>query len=87
MEEVHTNNSLKKIPDILLKYIVPFVSLIVGLVLAWSALSSNVNNNAQAIELLNDRVYNNEKTINIVLQRLEGIDAKLEYIIKDIDNR
>lgn len=76
----------EKILGIAKNYIIPFIVFITGLAVAWSALNSSVKSNATAIEDLELRCTETERTTNLVLQRLSSIDAKLEYIIKEIDN-
>lgn len=76
----------EKILGIAKNYIIPFIVFITGLAVAWSALNSSVKSNAMAIEDLELRCTETERTTNLVLQRLSSIDAKLEYIIKEIDN-
>lgn len=76
----------EKILGIAKNYIIPLVVFITGLAVAWSTLDSSVKSNAMAIEDLELRCTETERTTNLVLQRLSSIDAKLEYIIKEIDN-
>lgn len=76
----------EKILGIVKNYIIPFIVFITGFAVAWSALDSSVKSNAMAIEDLELRCTETERATNLVLQRLSSIDAKLEYIIKEIDN-
>jgi len=75
----------EKILGIVKNYIIPFIVFITGLAVAWSALNSSVKSNAVAIEELEVKCSETERATNIVLQRLASIDAKLEYIVKEID--
>lgn len=82
------NNNFEKSEKILgiaRNYIIPVVVFICGLSVAWAILDSSVKNNALAIEELEFKCSEAERATNIVLQRLASIDAKLEYIVKEID--
>jgi hypothetical protein len=83
-----TNNLEKseKILGIAKNYIIPLVVFICGLAVAWAILDTSVKSNAFAIEKLEVRCAETERTTNLVLQRLSSIDAKLEYIVKEIDS-
>ena len=78
--------SSEKILGIAKNYIIPFIVFITGLAVAWSALDSSVKSNALAIDHLEVQCSEASSTINIVLQRLASIDAKLEYLVKEIDS-
>ena len=67
-------------------YVLPAIVFICGLSVAWAILDNSVSDNAYAISNLESRCSENEKTVNIVLQRLASIDTKLEYIIKEVDS-
>jgi len=84
----NTNNLEKseKILGIVRNYIIPLVVFICGLSVAWAILDSSVKNNALAIEELEVKCTETERITNLVLQRLSSIDAKLEYIVKEIDS-
>jgi len=78
--------SSEKILGIAKNYIIPFIVFITGLAVAWSVLDSSVKSNALAIDHLEVQCSEASSTINIVLQRLASIDAKLEYLVKEIDS-
>jgi len=83
------NNNLEKSEKILgiaRNYIIPLVVFITGLAVAWSVLDSSVKSNALAIDHLEVQCSDASSTINIALQRLASIDAKLEYLVKEIDS-
>lgn len=82
-----TNNLEKseKILGIARNYIIPLVVFICGLAVAWAILDTSVKSNTLAIEELEVKCSETERITNLVLQRLSSIDAKLEYIIKEID--
>lgn len=75
----------EKVLGAIKNYLVPLIVFICGLAVAWASLSGSVEINTYAIEDLERRCTNNEEATNIVLQRLSSIDAKLEYLIKEVD--
>ena len=81
----NTLEKSEKMLSIAKNYLIPAIVFICSLSVAWALLSGSVNDNALAIDGLEERCEENEKTVNIVLQRLASIDTKLEYIIKEID--
>lgn len=75
----------EKVLGVIKNYLVPLIVFICGLAVAWTALNGNVKINTYAIEDLERRSTKNEEVIDIVLQRLSSIDAKLEYLVKEVD--
>lgn len=71
--------------DVIKNYIIPVIITLVGIGVVWATLQSTVNSNALAIEAIDAKCTAQEVLIGEVLQRLAGIDAKLEFIIKTIE--
>jgi len=83
-----TNGSMNlKLLNILQTYVIPFIVSLVGAGMLWASLNNVVTSNVLAIGDLKVQCDQTESTINLVLQRLASIDAKLEYIIKEIDSK
>ena len=83
-----TNGSMNlKLLNILQTYVIPFIVSLVGAGMLWASLNNVVTSNVLAIRDLKVQCDQTESTINLVLQRLASIDTKLEYIIKEIDNK
>ena len=67
-------------------YIYPFIVIIIGLAIGWSALDNTVHANSKEIVKLELSCDDNEKVIGLILQRLSSIDTKLDFIVKEIDS-
>lgn len=82
-----TNNRSKatKISDFFRNIIIPILSVVFGAGMIWAGLKNKVDNNAYAISDLEVRCEQVEDDQNEIKQELSGINAKLEYIIKEID--
>jgi hypothetical protein len=74
----HTLNLIKN-------YVIPVMITLVGIGVVWTTLQGSVKSNTMAIESLGVRCTIQENLNAEILQRLAGIDAKLEFIIKTIE--
>lgn len=82
---MESENKLEKAMEVVKNYVVPGIALISSIAIAWSILNNTVSHNAEAIGDLETRCEKNEQVVQLILERLASIDAKLEYIVKELD--
>jgi len=89
-----SNTKPLQIVNILKEYIIPVIIFLFGLGVMWASFKYDIVENVEAIESVSMDVEGlqvqwneTDDVINLILQRLEGIDVKLDYIIKNIDSR
>ena len=89
-----SNTKPLQIVNILKEYIIPVIIFLFGLGVMWASFKYDMVKNDEAIESVSMEVEGlqvqcneTDDVVNLILQRLEGIDVKLDYIIKNIDSR
>ena len=83
MKKLLTN--IEKISEIIKEYFAPVIMIIVGFAVSWALMSGKVTMTMARVDKLEIHAEEQDDCMELILQRLIGIDTKLEYIIKELD--
>ena len=85
---------VEKILLIIRNYVIPVVAVLFGLGVIWTDLKYDIVTSVDAIRIvkienkeLEVKIEDNKDSIGLILQELRGMNVKLDYIIKELDNR
>lgn len=80
-----TISKTEKVAEVMFKYVIPVIGFVSGIAVTWALMGNSVTQNANAIEVLQEKYEQSQDTVNTIKQNLVEINTKLEYIQKALD--